>query len=335
MGLAALSLVALDDQTYQLDTRLETADLPKGFYKVVVRLEQEVDGVFKGIDFIHSIALLPPDLSVFDERVATDWQLVGDSGAQMQVAGDGPIFYGTRAVAVEAEPKNFYTPWTIEFRPTAPVDPLGFAGVRFAFHPGDIELPNFPIFALFIDGLGVDFARDPEQFHLDFARREWQVLEIPFTIFDQPNYYGPGLLDQVDWIDALRFEGNMTGTFYLDDVRLVTRIPAAPLVPTAVSEVFSTDQPTAFALAQNVPNPFNSSTSFRFALPQAADIELAIYNLTGQKVARLARGWHAAGHYTTHWDGRNDAGVRVATGVYIYRLRAGEQVQMRKLLLLR
>ena len=127
----------------------------------------------------------------------------------------------------------------------------------------------------------------------------------------------------------------MTGTFYLDDVRLVTRIPAAPRVPTAISEVSGTDQPAAFVLTQNVPNPFNSSTTLRFALPQAADIELAIYNLTGQKVARLARGWHAAGHYTAHWDGRNDSGVRVATGVYIYRLRAGGQVQVRKLLLLR
>ncbi len=334
-GSADLPLVALDDQTYQLDTRLETADLPKGLYKVVVRLEQEVDSVFKGIDFIHLIALLPPDLSVFDESVAADWQLVGDNSAQMQVTGDGPIFYGTRTVAVEAEPKNFYTPWTIEFRPTTPVDPLGFAGLRFAFHPGDTELPTFPIFVLFIDGLGVDLARDPEQFHIDLERREWQVLEIPFTAFDQPNYYGPGLRDQVDWIDALRFEGNMTGTFYLDDVRLVTRIPSAPRVPTAISEVFSTDQPAAFALAQNVPNPFNSSTTLRFALPRAADIELAIYNLTGQKVARLARGWHAAGHYTAHWAGRNDAGMRLASGVYIYRLRAGEQVQVRKLLLLR
>lgn len=334
-GPDALPLVALDDQTYQLDTRLETADLPKGFYKVAVRLEQEVDGVSKGIDFIHSIALLPPDLSVFDESLAADWQLVGDKGAQVQTTGDGPIFYGTRAVAVKAEPPNFYTPWTVEFRPTAPVDPLGFAGLRFAFHPGDIELPSFPIFALFIDGLGVDLARDPEQFHLDFSRREWQVIEIPFTIFDQPNYYGPGLLDQVDRIDALRFEGNMTGTFHLDDVRLITRIPSLPRVPTAVAAVSDTDQPAAFVLAQNVPNPFNSSTTLRFALPQAADIELAIYNLAGQKVARLTRGWHAAGHYTARWDGRNDTGVRLATGVYIYRLRAGEQVQVRKLLLLR
>ena len=334
-GSAALPLVALDDHTYQLDTRLETADLSKGFYKVVVRLEQEIDGVFKGFDFIHSIALLPPDLSVFDESIAANWQLVGDKGAQVQATGDGPIFDGTRVAAVEAEPKNFYTPWTIEFRPDAPVDPLGFAGLRFAFHPGDSEPPTFPIFVLFIDDIGVDLARDPEQFQIDFARREWQVLEIPFTAFDQPNYYGPGLRDQVDWIDALRFEGNMTGTFYLDDVRIVTRIPSVPHVPTAVAAVFSADQPAAFVLTQNVPNPFNSTTALRFALPQAADIELAIYNLTGQKVARLARGWHAAGHYTVHWDGRNDAGVRLATGAYIYRLRAGEQVQVRKLLLLR
>ena len=178
-------------------------------------------------------------------------------------------------------------------------------------------------------------ARDPEQFQIDFSRREWQVIEIPFTAFDQPNYYGPGLRDQVDWVDALRFDGNMTGTFYLDDVRLVTRIPAAPHVPTTVAKVSSTDQPAAFVLAQNVPNPFNSSTILRFALPQAADIELAIYNLTGQKVAHLARGWHTAGHYAVHWDGRNDAGERVASGVYIYRLHTDEQVQVRKLLLLR
>ncbi len=332
-GPAALPLVALGDQAYQLDTRLATTDLAKGSYQVVVRLEQEVDGTFKGIDFIHPIALLPPEVSVFDERVAADWQWVGDQGAQVQATGDGPIFSGTRAAAIEAAPQNFYTPWAIEFRPAAPVDRRGFAGLRLAFHPGDIELPSFPIFALFIDGLGVDLVRDPERFYFDLVRREWQVLEIPFTAFDQPNHYGPGLLDQVDWLDALRFEGNMTGTFYLDDVRLITRIPSLPHVPTAIAA--GAEQPTAFALAQNVPNPFNSSTIFRFALPQAADIELAIYNLAGQKVADLIGGWHTAGHYATHWDGRNDAGGRVATGVYIYRLRAGEQVQGRKLLLLR
>ena len=142
-GSAALPLVALDDQTYQLDTRLKTADLPKGLYNVVVRLEQEIDGVFKGIDFIHSISLLPPDLSVFDESVAADWQLVGNSGAQIQVTGDGPIFYGTRTVAVEAEPKNFYTPWTIEFRPTAPVDPSVLLACA---SPSIPAISNYPAF---------------------------------------------------------------------------------------------------------------------------------------------------------------------------------------------
>ena len=99
---------------------------------MIVRLKQEVDGVFKGFDFIHPIALLPPDLSIFGESVAADWQLVGNSSARMRVTNDGPIFYGTRATTIEADPKNFYTPWVIEFRPDAPVDPLGFAGVRFA-----------------------------------------------------------------------------------------------------------------------------------------------------------------------------------------------------------
>jgi hypothetical protein len=206
--------------------------------------------------------------------------------------------------------------------------------VRFAFHPGDVELASFPIFILFIDGLGIDLVRDPEKFHLDFSRREWQVIEIPFAAFNQPNYYGPGIRDQIDSIDVLRFEGNMTGTFYLDDVRLVTQIPAGPPAPTAVREERGEGQPDAFALDQNFPNPFNSDTAIRFALPAAAAIDLSVYNLAGQRIARLVEGWREAGHYTARWDGRTAAGYGLATGVYIYRLRAGDRIQSRKLLLL-
>jgi len=93
---------------------------------------------------------------------------------------------------------------------------------------------------------------------------------------------------------------------------------------------------TSPELEQNYPNPFNSSTVIRFALPTSQDVELAIYNLAGQKVATLVDGTRQAATYTVRWDGRDVSGHDLASGVYLYRLRAGgEQVQTRKLVLIR
>ena len=104
-------------------------------------------------------------------------------------------------------------------------------------------------------------------------------------------------------------------------------------VETAVASA-QASVPQAFALAQNAPNPFNSDTVIRFALPQPSQVELAIYNLLGQPVAVLAQGPSAAGTFAVRWDGRDQAGRAVTSGVYLYRLRAGEYTEVRKLLLL-
>lgn len=105
-------------------------------------------------------------------------------------------------------------------------------------------------------------------------------------------------------------------------------------VETAV-EMSEASTPPAFSLAQNAPNPFNSNTVIRFALPQPSQVELAIYNLLGQPVAVLVQGPSAAGTFSVHWDGRDQAGQAVTSGVYLYQLRAGGYTEVRKLLLLR
>jgi len=64
-------------------------------------------------------------------------------------------------------------------------------------------------------------------------------------------------------------------------------------------------------------------------------VELALYNLAGQKVVTLANGYREAGRHTARWDGRDDQGRALASGVYLYRLQAGAQVETRKLLLVR
>ncbi len=110
---------------------------------------------------------------------------------------------------------------------------------------------------------------------------------------------------------------------------------SVPEGPTAVVEAQTGDEPADFELAQNYPNPFNSGTAIGFALPAAAEVELSVHDLLGQQVATLIQGRRPAGAYTALWDGRHQSGQDLASGLYFYRLRAGQQVQTRKLLLLR
>ena len=95
--------------------------------------------------------------------------------------------------------------------------------------------------------------------------------------------------------------------------------------------------PVHLLLFPNYPNPFNSSTVIRFALPEYQEIELSIFNLAGQKVATLVKKYYPAGVHTVSWDGRDDDGRELASGVYLYRLRTGDgqEVEMRKFLFLR
>ena len=75
----------------------------------------------------------------------------------------------------------------------------------------------------------------------------------------------------------------------------------------------------------------------RFALPTNAEVELSIFNLAGQRVTTLVSGMRKAGTYTIRWDGRDNDGRELASGVYLYRLRAsdGQQMETRKLALIR
>ena len=99
----------------------------------------------------------------------------------------------------------------------------------------------------------------------------------------------------------------------------------------------STRLPAYFALRQNYPNPFNPSTAIRFELPQAEHLTLNIYALTGQLVRTLVNGPLAAGVHHVEWNGINDDGRSVSSGIYLYRLSVGDGrfTQTRRMLLLK
>ncbi len=93
--------------------------------------------------------------------------------------------------------------------------------------------------------------------------------------------------------------------------------------------------PTKFALNQNYPNPFNPSTEIRYELARGGSVELAVYNLLGQKIRALVNQNQPAGVYSVPWDGKDDFGRAAASGVYLYQLTAGAFKETRKMLLLK
>jgi len=93
--------------------------------------------------------------------------------------------------------------------------------------------------------------------------------------------------------------------------------------------------PTTFALAQNYPNPFNPETRIDYALPEASTVRLEVFNLLGQKVRALLDQPEQAGNHSVVWNGRDDAGRVVSSGVYLYRLTAMDFVETKKMMLLK
>lgn len=93
--------------------------------------------------------------------------------------------------------------------------------------------------------------------------------------------------------------------------------------------------PSEFALSQNYPNPFNPTTTIKFAIANDARVNLVVYDMLGQKVRTLIDNEQEAGYYSVRWDGTNDFGSKVSSGIYIYRLQAGNFVQTMKMNLMK
>ena len=106
--------------------------------------------------------------------------------------------------------------------------------------------------------------------------------------------------------------------------------PRVGIAPEDLGEVAKT-----FELYQNFPNPFNPTTNIEFALTKASDIKLEIFNVVGQKVQTLVSSQMQPGIYSVTWDGRDSRGNSVVSGVYLYRLVAGNTVQTKKMILLK
>jgi hypothetical protein len=102
-----------------------------------------------------------------------------------------------------------------------------------------------------------------------------------------------------------------------------------------VREVNTPTRPTVFSLSQNYPNPFNPKTIIRFGLPKDSWVKLEIYNVLGQKVKTLVDEKLTTGLKEVEWDGVNDKGFEVASGIYFYKISADDYSDIKKMVMLK
>jgi len=118
--------------------------------------------------------------------------------------------------------------------------------------------------------------------------------------------------------------------WYIDDMEFLV----FPYIATAIAHS-AKSLPEQFQLRQNYPNPFNSETFIRFELPEKQHVRLSVYNSLGQVIKVLVDQSKNAGRYVTKWDGKNQSGMQVVSGIYFYRIETGDMGVVRKMLYLR
>ena len=134
--------------------------------------------------------------------------------------------------------------------------------------------------------------------------------------------------------------GNDAGAAYIFNPRSLNFIlpNESFAVEPSSNKITSLGQIKRSSLLQNYPNPFNPETWIPYRLSTAANVEILIYGITGNHVRTLQLGNKARGAYTVkdeaaYWDGRNDTGERVSSGIYFYRLSAGDYAATRRMVI--
>jgi subtilisin family serine protease len=112
-------------------------------------------------------------------------------------------------------------------------------------------------------------------------------------------------------------------------------VGCGPFRSAPIERKVADDQTVSTELYENYPNPFNLTTQISFRLPESQHVVLTVFNVTGQRVKQLINGEEPAGVRIIEWDGTNDRGGTIASGIYFYRLEAGDFSNTRKMLLLK
>jgi hypothetical protein len=179
------------------------------------------------------------------------------------------------------------------------------------------------------DSTGVWLARSID------GGNSWTEVLVSDHNFKPVPIGGLGQGYQGDNIDIISM-GNRLYPMWMDNVTGVYQIWSARIELAALTIPLTGGQiPDAHRLYQNYPNPFNPTTTISFAIFEDSDVQLQVFDISGQLVQTLVNSRLSMGFYETKWDGHNQSGQPVGSGIYLYRLSAGNVTQVRQMLLIR
>ena len=164
--------------------------------------------------------------------------------------------------------------------------------------------------------------------------------ELNFYMGEVSNTYSRVLIESLPYtgtyyVDAFPYYGNYNGKEQAIGKNAIGsyKIWAKMQMPTGVED--ENNLPTQFALENNYPNPFNPTTTIEYSLAKLTDVKVTIFNIRGQRVATLVNARQPQGAYRMEWNARDDYGNRVSSGMYLYRIEAGNFVKTKKMLLMK
>ncbi len=177
-----------------------------------------------------------------------------------------------------------------------------------------------------------------QQWDLDISLSEYIKKPIEITLFEfgeLPENFKIFILDK-DYISAIPVKDNKF------TIEINREFPVRHLKFIIGTETFAQQNneeiplvPVQYRLKQNYPNPFNSGTIIQYQLGKRTPVELTIFDILGRKVRTLINEKQTTGSHSIHWNGLNESGTQVASGIYFYRLQAGDFMETRKLLVVR
>lgn len=259
---------------------------------------------------------------------------------------DGPVLLTSNLVSIAD------CILTTEYSGAGPFDPRDGICTQIMFAQAGAFSPNLNTPPYFVDlPIDTDFT------FIDSVMAKWRLHNIP----DVASQYSPdselaiymnsgdtsttNYLDITILMDSLDVMG-IPYTFYRYDgghsVKMEERISLSltfldSVMRKRVTGISADDShvPSEIALSQNYPNPFNPTTTIKYDLSRSSQVGLRIYSLLGEEIRTLVNTVQSAGERLAVWDGRDRFGQLVASGVYVYRLQAGDDVASRKMILIK
>lgn len=280
------------------------------------------------------LLILTPLATVQGQGISLE-RIEGGSLAESEIVADGstPVYFYLRLTGSASTCAGFTAGFKVYSTDgatwTAPVASeldVGTAWTSMFDSPGGLFFSYFSNDGAGEDTVGIGALAISAGLPADFNEESFRIAIGPIgaehvgkTISLDSCFYGP----VGHWMMA----GG--GTFDWDGPHTFSLVTSTG-VPTYGDEL-----PGRFALGQNYPNPFNPSTEISYELPTRAHVNISIYNLLGQRVKVLVDEVRSAGYHTVTWNGKNQFGESVSSGVYLYKMDSGQALETKKMLLLK